>query len=111
LNDLLEFAVDAHGGLERWRRVISISARLSFGGLILAWDALQLTYFTRSTTATGTGGVRPSPTCGQTCVRSTRRIRPDWDITTEDMRTAWERGERDRFFPYGRRFRETWADT
>jgi hypothetical protein len=42
LNDLLEFAVDAHGGLERWRRAIGITARLSIGGLILAksgWES------------------------------------------------------------------------
>ncbi len=24
---------------------------------------------------------------------------------------AWEHGERDRFFPYGKRLREVWADT
>jgi hypothetical protein len=42
LNELLEFAVEAHGGLERWHRVISITARLSIGGLILAnsgWES------------------------------------------------------------------------
>jgi hypothetical protein len=42
MNELLESAVEAHGGLERWRRVISITARLSIGGLILAnsgWES------------------------------------------------------------------------
>jgi hypothetical protein len=42
LNELLEFAVEAHGGLERWRRVINITARLSIGGLIVAnsgWES------------------------------------------------------------------------
>ncbi len=33
----------------------------------------------------------------------TRRIRPDWDITAADLRAAWERGEHDRFFPYGKK--------
>jgi hypothetical protein len=41
----------------------------------------------------------------------TRRIRPDWDITTPEMRAVWERGERDQFFPYGKKFRDVWADT
>jgi hypothetical protein len=41
----------------------------------------------------------------------TRRIRPDWDISSSEMRSAWERGERDRFFPYGKRFRDVWATT
>jgi hypothetical protein len=39
----------------------------------------------------------------------TRRIRPDWDITSPEMRAAWERGERDQFFPYGKKFHEVWA--
>jgi hypothetical protein len=42
MNELLELAVEAHGGLERWCRVISITARLSIGGLILAnsgWES------------------------------------------------------------------------
>ncbi len=41
----------------------------------------------------------------------TRRIRADWDITTPEMRAAWQRGEKDRFFPYGRSFREVWAES
>jgi len=42
MNELLDFAVEAQGGLERWRRVISITARLSIGGLILVnsgWES------------------------------------------------------------------------
>jgi hypothetical protein len=26
---------------------------------------------------------------------------PDWDITTPELKAAWERGQRDRFYPYG----------
>jgi len=33
----------------------------------------------------------------------TRDIRPDWDITTPAMRAQWSRGEKDAFFPYGRK--------
>ena len=31
-----------------------------------------------------------------------REIRPDWDISHPELREAWERGERERFFPYGK---------
>ena len=31
-----------------------------------------------------------------------QRLRPDWDISDPELRAAWDRGERDRFFPYGR---------
>jgi len=34
----------------------------------------------------------------------TKRGRPDWDITTPELRAAWERGEKDRFFPYGKSY-------
>jgi len=34
-------------------------------------------------------------------VREIRRsISPDWDLAAPGLREAWERGERDRFFPY-----------
>jgi hypothetical protein len=65
----------------------------------------------KSTAATGTGG-RPSIYELWLDQREvTRRIRPDWDISSSEMRSAWERGERDRFFPYGKRFRDVWATT
>lgn len=45
MNGLLELAVEAHGGLSRWRELTSITARLSLGGLLLTttgWeDALE----------------------------------------------------------------------
>jgi hypothetical protein len=31
-----------------------------------------------------------------------QRCRPDWDITRPEWRTAWEKGEKARFFPYGK---------
>jgi len=43
LNGLLEFAVEAHGGLSRWRELTSITARLSLGGSVLAttgWESV-----------------------------------------------------------------------
>jgi hypothetical protein len=29
-----------------------------------------------------------------------QNIRPDWDISDPELKAAWERGERHRFFPY-----------
>jgi peroxiredoxin len=31
-----------------------------------------------------------------------QRIRPDWDISDPEMWSAWGRGEKERFFPFGR---------
>ena len=31
-----------------------------------------------------------------------KKCRPDWDITKPDLKAAWEHGERDRFYPYGK---------
>jgi peroxiredoxin len=36
----------------------------------------------------------------------TRRIRPDWQIDTPEMRDAWQKGEKKRFFPYGKSMKE-----
>jgi peroxiredoxin len=36
-----------------------------------------------------------------------QKIRPDWDLSAEGLREAWERGEKDRFFPYAKRLRKT----
>lgn len=30
------------------------------------------------------------------------KCRKDWDITTPEMKASWERGEKDRFYPYGK---------
>jgi|TARA_R100000501_G_scaffold17256_1_gene31940 peroxiredoxin len=32
---------------------------------------------------------------------ATRDVRADWDITQADLREAWDRGEKERFWPYG----------
>jgi peroxiredoxin len=39
-----------------------------------------------------------------------QRCRPDWDIGTPEQRAAWDRGERDAFFPYGRTEAEVFAE-
>ena len=39
----------------------------------------------------------------------TRRVRPDWDLGAPGLREEWERGDKRRFWPYGRTFREVLA--
>jgi peroxiredoxin len=39
-----------------------------------------------------------------------QRCRPDWDITGPEWRAAWEKGEKTRFFPYGKTQAEVLAD-
>jgi peroxiredoxin len=39
-----------------------------------------------------------------------QRCRPDWDISRPELKGAWERGEKEKFFPYGRRLTEVFAE-
>jgi peroxiredoxin len=39
-----------------------------------------------------------------------RKCRPDWDITDPELKTAWQRGEKQRFFPYGKSRAELFAE-
>jgi hypothetical protein len=32
---------------------------------------------------------------------------PDWDITTPELRTAWQQGRKDLFYPYGKTYPQT----
>ncbi|HEU0274022.1 MAG TPA: redoxin domain-containing protein [Candidatus Udaeobacter sp.] len=36
-----------------------------------------------------------------------QKCRPDWDITTAEIKAAWEEGRKERFYPYGKTFAET----
>jgi peroxiredoxin len=38
------------------------------------------------------------------------KCRPDWDITTPEITGAWERGEKDRFYPYGKSYAKVFAE-
>jgi peroxiredoxin len=38
------------------------------------------------------------------------RCRPDWDITRPELREAFERGEKDRFYPYGKSYAQVFAE-
>jgi peroxiredoxin len=36
-----------------------------------------------------------------------KKCRPDWDISGAEQRAAWERGEKDKFYPYGKTYAKT----
>jgi peroxiredoxin len=36
-----------------------------------------------------------------------KKCRPDWDITTQELRAAWEQGRKDLFYPYGKTYART----
>jgi len=39
-----------------------------------------------------------------------QKCRPDWDITKPELRAAWEKGEKNRFFPYGKTYAELFSE-
>ena len=39
-----------------------------------------------------------------------RKCRPDWDITTPEMKAAWRQGRKEVFYPYGKTYKEILAD-
>jgi peroxiredoxin len=38
-----------------------------------------------------------------------QKCRPDWDITSPELKGAWERGDKSRFYPYGKSYAEVFA--
>ena len=43
-------------------------------------------------------------------LRAILRKRFDWDLARPEVRAAWERGEKDRFFPYGKSYARVFRD-
>jgi peroxiredoxin len=41
---------------------------------------------------------------------ATKKCRPDWDITTPEMKAAWQEGRKDLFYPYGKPYAQTIAE-
>jgi peroxiredoxin len=39
-----------------------------------------------------------------------RKVRPDWDLGAPGLREEWEKGEKGRFWPYGRSLKEVFAE-
>lgn len=37
----------------------------------------------------------------------TRKCRPDWDITTAELKAEWQQGRKDLFYPYGKTYAQT----
>ena len=40
----------------------------------------------------------------------TRKCRPDWNITTPEMKAAWQQGQKELFYPYGRTYAQIIAE-
>lgn len=40
----------------------------------------------------------------------TRKCRPDWDITTPELRAAWQQGRKELFHPYGKTYAQLIAE-
>ena len=39
-----------------------------------------------------------------------KKCHPDWDITEPERKAAWERGEHDRFYPYGKTYGQVFRE-
>jgi len=39
-----------------------------------------------------------------------KKCRPDWDITNPELKSAWERGEKNRFYPYGKTYAKVFSE-
>jgi hypothetical protein len=39
-----------------------------------------------------------------------KKCRPDWDITRPELKAAWERGEHERFYPYGKTYAQVFRE-
>jgi peroxiredoxin len=39
-----------------------------------------------------------------------KKCRPDWDITATELKSAWQQGRKEMFYPYGKTFAQTLSD-
>jgi peroxiredoxin len=39
-----------------------------------------------------------------------QRCRPDWDISKPELKAVWEKGDKTRFYPYGKSYAEVFAE-
>jgi hypothetical protein len=39
-----------------------------------------------------------------------KKCHPDWDITSPEMKAAWQRREKDRFYPYGKSYAKVFGE-
>ena len=64
----------------------------------------------RSTTATGFLADRRIEELRQDLRVVLRKWRPDWDITKPGFKADWEKGERARFYPYGKTYGQVFQE-
>jgi peroxiredoxin len=39
-----------------------------------------------------------------------KKCRADWDISSPDLKAAWQRGEKNRFYPYGKTYAQVFSE-
>ncbi len=39
-----------------------------------------------------------------------KKCRPDWDISNPELKAAWQRGEKHRFYPYGKSYAQVFGE-
>jgi peroxiredoxin len=39
-----------------------------------------------------------------------KKCRADWDISTAELKAAWQRGEKNRFYPYGKSYAQVFSE-
>jgi hypothetical protein len=39
-----------------------------------------------------------------------KKCRPDWDITSQELKAAWHQGDKARFYPYGKSYAKVIAE-
>jgi peroxiredoxin len=39
-----------------------------------------------------------------------KKCRPDWDLSDPELKAAWKRGEKDRFYPYGKTYAQVFGE-
>ncbi|MGH9745951.1 MAG: peroxiredoxin family protein [Candidatus Acidiferrales bacterium] len=39
-----------------------------------------------------------------------KKCRPDWDITSPELKAAWSQGEKNRFYPYGKSYAKVFSE-
>jgi hypothetical protein len=39
-----------------------------------------------------------------------KRCRPDWGLSNPELKEAWKRGEKDRFYPYGKTYAQVFEE-
>jgi hypothetical protein len=60
--------------------------------------------FIRPTAVAGSSGDQTLEELRQDLRAVTKKCRPDWDITTPELKEAWQQGRKELFYPYGKTY-------